>query len=83
MENKLDEAFLFGEDKTPEIKSCLMHPNKVAVKTYTTEGDNDFAGVVYGLCVHCLTNKHDDPRFDSLVEATITTRLKELKRSKV
>lgn len=76
----MDKEFILGEDETPEVKACLLHPDQNSKKTFTVKVEEGFAGVLYGLCGDCLLNLEDSTsEIETIIKTVIDQRLTRLK----
>lgn len=73
-----DKTFIKGEDATPQIMACIMHPTKKAVEMYETDAMCSFAGARYGLCLKRMNRQLSRTGYKQLIYSEIETRLKAL-----
>lgn len=74
-----DKTYIKGEDATPQIMACIMHPTKRAHEMYETGPTSAFAGARYGLCLKCMNRQMNRTGYKELIYSEIETRLKTLK----
>ncbi len=77
---KTDTAYYKGQEPTPEVEACLMHPAFKGDKRIEFGPRFGFEGGVYLLCNLCVKGL-EDPNYQTMIDAEIKRRLKNLKRS--
>lgn len=67
-----------GEEPTPEIPACLMHPSLLANERFEFGPTGDFDGGVYGLCNLCIKSLKVSSEYQSEIDLEIEKRLRNL-----
>lgn len=70
------------EDPVPP-KACLLHGERPCTETYHKPGNNNFGGILYGLCDDCVALLGQDPRYIDLIDEEIELRLNKIKSERM